>query len=209
MYLYSVGLPWCLSDKEPACQYRRLRRHDFNPWVGKISWRRKWQPTLVFLSGKSHAQRSLTGYSPRDHKRVWHKLATQQQQPIWLAGLKFSIGYYQMQISKNLWIKLIIPFWSSDHGSLWFPFQIFRYVRNLIWICRCVYSALISLCALSVQSYLTLCDPMGCSSPGSSVQGIFQTRILECVAISSSRRSSRPRSWTHISYVSCIGMQIL
>jgi len=70
MYVNSVGLPWCLSDKELACQYRRLRRHDFNPWVGKISWRRKWQPTPVFLSGKSHAQRSLAGYSPWDHERV-------------------------------------------------------------------------------------------------------------------------------------------
>ena len=50
-------------------------------------------------------------------------------------------------------------------------------------MCRCVYSALISLCGLCVQSCLTLHDPMGCSSPGSSIQGIFQARILEWVAI--------------------------
>ena len=37
----------------------------FSPWVRKISWRRKWQPTPVFLPGKSHGQRSLAGYSPR------------------------------------------------------------------------------------------------------------------------------------------------
>ena len=36
----------------------------FDPWVGKIPWRRKWQPTPVFLLGKFHAQRSLVGYSP-------------------------------------------------------------------------------------------------------------------------------------------------
>ena len=36
----------------------------FDPWVGKIPWRRKWQPTLVFLPGKSYGQRSLVGYSP-------------------------------------------------------------------------------------------------------------------------------------------------
>ena len=36
----------------------------FNPWVGKIPWRREWQPTPVFLPGKVHAQRSLAGYSP-------------------------------------------------------------------------------------------------------------------------------------------------
>ena len=36
----------------------------FETWVGKIPWRRKWQPTLVFLPGESHGQRSLAGYSP-------------------------------------------------------------------------------------------------------------------------------------------------
>ena len=36
----------------------------FSPWVGKIPWRREWQPTVVFLPGKSHGQRSLVGYSP-------------------------------------------------------------------------------------------------------------------------------------------------
>ena len=40
----------------------------FNPWVGKILWRRKWQPTPVFLSGKSHGQRNLAAYSPWCHK---------------------------------------------------------------------------------------------------------------------------------------------
>ena len=39
-------------------------RHSFNPWVGKIPWRRKWQPTPVLLPGKSHGLRSLVGYSP-------------------------------------------------------------------------------------------------------------------------------------------------
>ena len=47
------------------------------------------------------------------------------------------------------------------------------------------------------------------SPPGSSVHGIFQARILECVAFSSSRQSSRPRGWTHISYVPFIGRQIV
>ena len=43
------------------CQYRRPW---FNPWVGKIPWRRKWQPTPVFLPEKSYGERSLAGYSP-------------------------------------------------------------------------------------------------------------------------------------------------
>ena len=40
----------------------------FDPWVGKIPWRRKWQPTPVFLLGEFHEQRSLAGYSPWGHK---------------------------------------------------------------------------------------------------------------------------------------------
>ena len=64
-------------------------------------------------------------------------------------------------------------------------------------------------CSCSVtQSYLTLCDPMDCSPPGPSVHGI-QARILEWVAISSSRRSSRLRDWIQVSCGSCIGTQIL
>ena len=49
--------------------------------------------------------------------------------------------------------------------------------------------------------YLTLCEPMVCSLPGSSVHGIFQARILEWVTISFSRESSWPRDWTHIFYI--------
>ena len=54
-----------------------------------------------------------------------------------------------------------------------------------------------------------LCDPMDCSPPGSSVHGILQARILEWVAIPSSRGSSRPRDQTHVSSVSCIGRHVL
>ena len=43
-------------------------RLGFNPWVGKICWRRAWQPTSVFLPGDSHGRKSLVGYSPRGRK---------------------------------------------------------------------------------------------------------------------------------------------
>ena len=64
-------------------------------------------------------------------------------------------------------------------------------------------------CGKSLQSHPPLCDPMDCSLPGSSVHGISQARMLEWVAISSSKGSSWPRDQTHISYVSCIGRQVL
>ena len=59
--------------------------------------------------------------------------------------------------------------------------------------------------AKSLQSCLTFCNHMDCSPPGSSVHGILQKRIMEWVAISSSRGSSQPRDRTH---VSCIGWQV-
>ena len=59
------GLPQQLTGKEPAYE---CRRPGFNPQVGKIPWRRKWQLTAVVLPGKSHGQRSLAGYSPCGHK---------------------------------------------------------------------------------------------------------------------------------------------
>ena len=66
-----MGLPkWC-SGKESAYLCIRLR---FDPWVGKISWSRKWQSVSVFLPGKFHGQRSLKGYSPWGC-RVRHKWA--------------------------------------------------------------------------------------------------------------------------------------
>ena len=67
VYNSMFGLPSWLSGKESACQ---CRRHVFNPWVGKIPWKRKWQSTPVSLPGKSHEQRSLVGYSPWGHKEL-------------------------------------------------------------------------------------------------------------------------------------------
>ena len=62
---------------------------------------------------------------------------------------------------------------------------------------------------LSHFTCVWLCDPMEYSPPGSSVHGILQARILEWVAFSSSRGSTRPRDGTHVSYISCTGRQIL
>ena len=66
---YFIRLARWLSDKESACQCRRF---EFDLSVGKVPWRKKWQPTPVFLPGKSHGQRSLAGYSSRVHERGGH-----------------------------------------------------------------------------------------------------------------------------------------
>ena len=72
--------------------------------------------------------------------------------------------------------------------------------RIIIWaLCACV----------PLQLYPTLCDPIGCSPPGSSVHGILQARILGYVAMPSSKGSSRPRNWMHISHIFGIARQVL
>ena len=63
--LPSLLLRWC-SGKKSVCH---CRRHVFHPWVRMIPWRRKWQPTPVFLFEESHAQEDyLMGYSPWCHR---------------------------------------------------------------------------------------------------------------------------------------------
>ena len=72
-----------LSGKESACQCRGHRRDRFSPWLGKIPWRREWQPTPLFLPGKSHGRKSLMGYSlwgckeldMTEHTHIHHSLA--------------------------------------------------------------------------------------------------------------------------------------
>ena len=58
--------------------YLQCRRPRFDPWARKILWRRKRQPTPLFLPGKSHGQRSLAGYNPWHHKGVGNNLATEK-----------------------------------------------------------------------------------------------------------------------------------
>ena len=79
---------WCAANHGVAksrtwltdwTELNQCRRYRFDPCVLKIPWRRKWQPTLVSLPGKSHGQGSLAGYSVWGRKRVRHDLATKRQ----------------------------------------------------------------------------------------------------------------------------------
>ena len=90
---------------------------------------------------------------------------------------------------------------NSTNGLTWC--RIATNLHFLINTCVCA-------CACPVtESCLTLCNPMDCSLPGSSVHGILQERILEWVAISYSRGSSWPKDQTHIFCISCIDRWIL
>ena len=71
------GLLQWLSGKESTCDAGDA---GFNPWIRKILWRRKWQPTPVYLPREFHGQRRLVGYSPCGHKEWRHDLGNEQQQ---------------------------------------------------------------------------------------------------------------------------------
>ena len=90
---------------------------------------------------------------------------------------------------------LLISFWFSSNVVLTLLLYCLNYelLINLTRLCCC--------CCLVAKSCLTLCDPMDCTLPGSSVHGISQARTLEWLAISFSRRSSQPRDRTHISCI--------
>ena len=122
------------SSKESAYQYRR---GGFNPWVRKIPWRRKQQPTLVFLPEKSHEHRSLAGYSPRICERVRYNLATKQQQQ----RLKQNQDYEHItECNRSVimwWVKVLVTqsctsLW-SDYIITFFKCQWYIKSDHLIW----------------------------------------------------------------------------
>ena len=83
-----AGLPGWLRGRESACCWR----HGFNPRVGKIPWRRKWQPTPVFLPGVAYGQRSLAAHSPRGREESDRAEQQQQQVFLFLGGGPASLG---------------------------------------------------------------------------------------------------------------------
>ena len=122
------GIPRWLNDKESACQFRR---HGFDPWVRKISWRRKWQPTPAFLPEKYHGQKSLVGFSPWSHKRVRHHLVTKPQQqrrrdkfsrwtcvPVWVVCGRGGVTGVQQNVflSENLECEVMAGLRQSWYG---------------------------------------------------------------------------------------------
>ena len=101
------SLPWWLSGKEFTYQCRRCR---FDPWIRKIPWRRKWQPTPLFLPGKSHGHGSLVGYSPRGRK--------ESNTTEWLNNNigRDCFGYWLLE---NWWIFYVLMYMScTDDGLL-------------------------------------------------------------------------------------------
>ena len=108
MWSWESGLlRWC-SGKESACQCRRCR---FNPWFRKIPWKRKWQPTPVFLPGKSHGRKHLVGYSPWGHKESdtkWLSLHESVSSICFWGSSTYSI-YSMLSGINSEWDKVLRP----------------------------------------------------------------------------------------------------
>ena len=121
------GFLWWLCCKEPTCQCRRCR---FDPWVRKIPWRRKWQPTPIFLPGESRRQRSLPGYSPRGFKGVGQDLATKQQ-----------------QVSPQRYLNVLVTQWLASYrasGLRWTKVEIAKSESHIVFLLQCSWVALAS-----------------------------------------------------------------
>ena len=165
------------SDKEHACQCRSHNRLGFDPWVGKIPWSRKWQPTPIFLPGRSHEQRSLVGYSPLGLATVQTWLKRHSTSPNSCIFHTQILIYAAAAKSLQSCPTLCDPMDGSPPG---YPVPGILQARTLEWV------------AISFSnawkwkwkwSRSVLSDPMDCSLPGSSVHGIFQARVLEWGAI--------------------------
>ena len=92
---------------------------------GEIPRRRKWQPTPVFLPGKSHGLRSLAGYNPWGCKRVRHDIVTKQQQQQYLVGNSKKENIYYILISEIITYYILISEISPENNLVYRCFGVF------------------------------------------------------------------------------------
>ena len=109
IYVYTCTYsPDGASGKEPTCQCRRHERYGFDPWVGKMPWRRKWQPIPVFLPGESHGQKSC-GLQSIGSQRVRHD---------WGDLAQYNL-YWESENQRFIFLRnWLTPLWGSQVRNL-------------------------------------------------------------------------------------------
>ena len=122
--IYQYGLPRWLSGKESACQCRSW----FDPWLGRFPGEKKWQPTLLFLSRKSHGQKSLAGNSPWGLKRLRHDLETKQQH------LSIYSFFLYVKVIHTQLIRVAIPTYNRKEIILWYVKEWFIYEKKMTYM---------------------------------------------------------------------------
>ena len=183
----SLGFPGSSVGKESTC---KAGDPQFHSWVEKISWRRDRLPSPVFFPCGSAGKESACnvgdlGLIPGLGRSPGEGIGY----PFQYSALENSMDCIVYGIAESQTQSTDIPF----H----FPQTLEQGLDSLEWY----------VCAQSCPTLFS--GIIDCSPPGSSVHEIFQARILEWAAISSSKGSFRPRDWTLISYGSCIGRRIL
>ena len=126
--IQGLSFLWMSQIDQQERIYLQGRRPGFDPWVGKIPRRRKWQLTPVFLPGKSYGQRSL-GLQSMESQRVGHNWATEQARvysPFYVGFLAIPLGHLSTSMSENV-LKLIIV--CSNLG--WLKLAIFHELLKL------------------------------------------------------------------------------
>ena len=132
---HTMGFPGGSMVKSTLANAGDAKRREFQPWVGKIPWRRKWQPTPVFWLGKSHGERSQVGYSPRGRKELdmtepmsTHTSCATSWNKQWIniiksKGIAFhvpSVIYFQAWGTKSIgfssWLLPFTSVWSQLSG---------------------------------------------------------------------------------------------
>ena len=139
-YIWKYRLPWWLKNSKVSCLLRG--RPGFDPWVGKILWRRKWQPTPILLPGKPHGWRSLVSYSPWGCKELdkterlhfesifWGSLFYMHAQKLFLTISCLGLLNVKMSLLVKR-VNLLVP---SDYiVHKYWKMQIFKIQPNMMW----------------------------------------------------------------------------
>ena len=166
-------------------------------WLFATPWIAALQASLSTTNSWSSLRlKSIESVMPSSHLILWRPL-------LLLPPIPLSIRVFSSESTLRMrWPK----YWSFSFSII--P-SYYYYIIHYIIKWEITEYFVIFMCALSHFSLLTLWEPMDCSPPDYSVHGILQATILEWIVIPSSKGSSWPRDWTCVSYVSCIGREVL
>ena len=167
-----LGFPGGTVGKEPTCQ---CRRREFDLWVRKIPWRRKQQPTPVFLPGRFQGQRSLASYSPWGHRESdtterphVHMLLLAKLRTLWVSPV-FPLMFFLLW--DTTWHLLHV---SPQSLLIWDSFLLFPSFRRPPQFCRVLLSC--SVACPSVWLCLVRCYKLGFPSGASGREPACQCR---------------------------------
>ena len=118
-----------VSGREPACQCRRHKRRRFDPWVRKIPWSRKRQPTPVFLSGEFHGQRSL--------RATVYGVAKSQTWLKWLSLHAGDSGRFPPFTLETQCSQRLGPYGGKNHGQGLLLVYLYHHLRFRMQISYC------------------------------------------------------------------------